>query len=444
MLRRYNEMMASWRPLLLVFGTVACGAADDPEGTTPPDTRPVAPTMNEARDIVDTQLDISIAALRGSATITFGPSDQDGASLKTRGLTVDSVRDDRGDLLFEIVDGRLDVGLGASTEERHITVDYGFAVQNAFDGLLAGGMTLIWPYYCENLFPCHTEPSDGTRFGLTLRDAPELTVFPTVVPAEAPPYMIAWASGDYTKLDLGSTERGTAIAAWHLPNSAAAATTGTANLRAAFDYYERTLGPYPFGAEAGSVEVVWGTGAIGGMEHHPFWHVSSSSMGDASVHVHEAAHGWFGNGVRIACWEDFVLSEGTVSYLTARAIAAVTGSADAVWSNYQARLDNAMAAPTTLKVAWPQSCGAVDILDDGLFSSIPYMKGAFFFRALEARVGVVELDKALRRFTDERVGTAAGMQDLLDTILSVTGYDPSACAEAWLRSEAVPLQTSCP
>ena len=441
--------MASWRPALLLLLS-SCGGSevpgppqDEPPITQPP---PIAPTRNDARDIVDTQLDISIAALQGSATITFGPSDSDGASLKTGGLTVDAVRDERGDVLFEIVDGRLDVGLGASKEERNVTVDYRFAVQNAFDGLLVGGTTLIWPYYCENLFPCHTEPSDGTRFGLTLRDTPEnaVTVHPALVPAQAPPYMIAWASGDYTKLDLGTTAQGTAIAAWHLPQSATAATAGTANLRAAFDYFEQMLGPYPYGPEAGSVEVVWGVGALGGMEHHPFWHVSSSSMGDESVHVHEAAHGWFGNGVRIACWEDFVLSEGTVSYLTARAVAAITGSADAVWSSYQARLDNAMAASETLKIAWPPSCGAVDILDDGLFSSIPYMKGAFFFRALEERVGAAALDEALRRFTDERVGTAAGMQDLLDTIARVTSYDPTACAEAWLRSEAVPMATSCP
>ncbi|HZO17100.1 MAG TPA: hypothetical protein VFB62_27675, partial [Polyangiaceae bacterium] len=222
--------MARCRPALLALLLLlaACGGSDDqdtpPVQTPPIQTPPVEPTANEARDIVDTQLDISIAALTGSATITFAPSESDGASLKTRGLTVEGVRDERGELLYEIVDGRLDVGLGASKEERNITVDYRFTVQNAFEGLLPGGTTLIWPYYCENLFPCHTEPSDGTRFGLTVNDTPAntVTVYPTIVPAQAPPYMIAWASGDYTKIDLGTTLGGTSIAVWHLPQSAAA------------------------------------------------------------------------------------------------------------------------------------------------------------------------------------------------------------------------------
>ena len=49
------------------------------------------------------------------------------------------------------------------------------------------------------------------------------------------------------------------------------------------------------------------------MEHHPFVHIGSVAIGDEETNVHESAHGWFGDGIRIACWEDFVLSEGTVS-----------------------------------------------------------------------------------------------------------------------------------
>jgi aminopeptidase N len=41
-------------------------------------------------------------------------------------------------------------------------------------------------------------------------------------------------------------------------------------------------------------------------------------MGREVDQVHEAAHGWFGDGVRLRCWEDFVLSEGTASHLDAR------------------------------------------------------------------------------------------------------------------------------
>ena len=34
--------------------------------------------------------------------------------------------------------------------------------------------------------------------------------------------------------------------------------------------------------------------------------------------------------------------------------------------------------------AWPETCGAVDLLSDGLFSNIVYMKGAFFWKEVAA------------------------------------------------------------
>ena len=54
------------------------------------------------------------------------------------------------------------------------------------------------------------------------------------------------------------------------------------------------------------------------MEHHPQWHVDDSSFGSQETQAHEASHGWYGDGIRLACWEDFVLSEGTVTYLAGR------------------------------------------------------------------------------------------------------------------------------
>ena len=97
-----------------------------------------------------------------------------------------------------------------------------------------------------------------------------------------------------------------------------------------------------------------------------------------------------------------------------------------------------------LQVAWPDSCGVVDVLRDRLFGDIPYLKGAFFLRALERRIGADVLDASLRRFYGSRVGQAAGMRDLLDTVSTVAGYDPTACADAWLRSDVVPASDRCP
>ena len=82
--------------------------------------------------------------------------------------------------------------------------------------------------------------------------------------------------------------------------------------------------------------------------------------------MHEAAHGWFGDGIRIACWEDFVLSEGTATYLAGRALDVVAPTVGAaVWAGYASDLAG---IPGT-DVVWPQSCGAIDIIEDDLFTT---------------------------------------------------------------------------
>ena len=69
--------------------------------------------------------------------------------------------------------------------------------------------------------------------------------------------------------------------------------------------------------------------------------------------------------MRIACWEDFVLSEGTVTYLAARAIEAVDARVDAA-----ERDRNVWARDVNLKV-W------LAILGAGLSIAIGFIVRAF-------------------------------------------------------------------
>jgi aminopeptidase N len=211
-----------------------------------------------------------------------------------------------------------------------------------------------------------------------------------------------------------------------------------------FNWYENNLGPYRFGPKAGGVSVAWGAGALGGMEHHPYWHVASSAMGDEETHAHEAAHGWYGDGIRIACWEDFVLSEGTVTYLSARSLTAV-GSP--VGQQILDGLASELATdiPATDPV-WPEGCNSIDIIDDNLFTRAPYVRGALFYDAVAGRVagGVEALDLVLKKFYEEHQSTPARMADMLTMIREETGFDPTACANLWLRSTTKPTPGECP
>jgi hypothetical protein len=249
------------------------------------------------------------------------------------------------------------------------------------------------------------------------------------------------------------TTKGTKVSTWYLndvADNAADATSGTAHLRDVFDFYEKTYGDYSFGTEVGSVSANWGPGDYGGMEHHPFWHVGSGSMYSEEVHAHEAAHGWYGDGVRIQCWEDFVMSEGTATYLAARSLG--TLGVD-LWADYGCELQavcDADASNGPNAIALPDTCDKIDILNDNLWSDVPYMKGAFFYKAVADAIGVEVLDGALSDFYKAHVGKQARMQNLIDFIKTKTDADGAAAVDLaetkWLLTLACPAEAStlCP
>jgi Peptidase family M1 domain len=377
------------------------------------------------REIVDEKLAFDVAAHAGTASIAFGPGGP--AWLDVGDLTIDRVS-----VPFTARGNRIELSVHG---DKRVDIAFHWHDHEQFDGASANGYTFVWPYYCGNLFPCHSNPADGAAFSVEVTGvARGKTAVYAMSIAEAPAYQVAWAIDAYTELPLGATRAGTQLAVWYRPGERETAQAGTAHLRAAFDWLETTLGRYRFGAKAGSVSVSWPEGALGGMEHHPRWHVASAILGDPLAHVHEAAHGWFGDGVRIACWEDFVLSEGTVSYLAARALEVVAPDVGAAaWAKYQA--EAAMLSEGAL--VWPRSCGRVDILKDHLFNNAPYSRGALFYRAIAHHVGADALDRVLAKFYAEHAGKPARMADMLDAIRAA-GFDPAACARAWLEDTAVP------
>jgi len=403
-----------------------------------------AATLGGHRDILETALQIDLDSNRGIATITLGaaPTAETAVTeLEVGSLTIESVTLDGAPLRYVRRSDALVMEAPASREPIAITIEYGFSYQGTFDGW-SSDFTYTWPRSCGNLFPCRSDPSEGSKFRLDLTGATSTLIYASEIASEGPAYMLAWAHGDYERLDLGVTSAGTSVGMWYLPGGSTAAEAGGRVLIQAFDWLEQQIGTYRFGADVGAVAVPWPRSATGGIEHHPYWHVAVESMGAVDVQIHEAAHGWFGNGVRLRCWEDFVLSEGTASYLTALILDELVGGQTTltVWRQYEAMLHER--PPANNRVAWPQSCGLVDVLD--LYSPVVYAKGAFFYRAVEARVGRAEMVRALAAFYDRFAGDSAGMQDMLDVIAEITGYDPQRCAERWLGSIDVPVFEPCP
>lgn len=316
---------------------LSCSTGDPSRG--PPDRDDhTAGAPAAAQDIQTTDLALDLGALTGQATLVVVPS-AGKVTLDVAGIAVSKVTVDGREIEAEVTRGKLTIPAPGPPDPVTVIVDYTFPARTpfTFDGWMpALGVSFVWPYFCSNLFPCNPSMEDGVTFTMRVVGVEDglIAVYPTSTHGDGPAYMPAVAVGDYTQLELGTTTAGTRLSAWYLPggNALADATKGTAHLVGAFDYFEQTYGPYHFGPEAGSVEVDWGADSWGGMEHHPFFHVGKFDFNDEEAQVHEAGHGWFGDGVRIACWEDFVLSEGTTTYIAARALEQVGGPNE--WDYY--------------------------------------------------------------------------------------------------------------
>lgn len=400
------------------------------------------------QDILTTDLALDLAALTGTAKVVVQPaSDATGVALEVKGLTLSDVKVDGAAVQADVVDGVANVPVADPASPVTVEVAYSFPArpQTGFDGWMPdSGVTFLWPYFCSNLFPCNPYPDDGVTFTMDVKGAgPTLTaIYPKTTTSDAPSYMPAVAVGEFTKLELGQTTAGTTLSAWYLPGPTAEADAmaGTSHLLAVFDFYETAYGPYSFGKEAGSVAANWGEGAYGGMEHHPFWHVGKDDFATEEVHAHEAAHGWFGDGVRIACWEDFVLSEGTVTYLAAHALERVQGPD--LWPAYVDSLDAICTGGDVNTVALPSTCNEIDLLNDDLWSLVPYIKGACFYEDVGDLIGQGLLDEALADFYQAHVGKPARMRDMIDLIESKAKPADKDKIEAlvtdWLLTEACP------
>lgn len=431
----------------LEAGADATPSVDGPDAASDALLAP-EPASDLARDVESTRLELDITARTGKATIRVAPSPMSGLSFEIGDLDIKTVTLDSSALKFSIADNsvsggalkkrRLDIGVPTGTAPAEVVITYVFAAHTAFDGWMpATGLSFLWPYFCSNLFPCHSSPADGSTFELKVSGVPagKTAVYPSTIPFDAPTYMPAIAIGDFSYTKLGATSKGTEVGYYALPGEAdGGVVAATSKLVDIFNWYETTLGAYRFGGKVAALDAKWGPGAFGGMEHHPYFHVASGAFGDENVHAHEAAHGWFGNAVRIKCWEDFVLSEGTVTYLAARATEVVRGTwaSDLVWADYRSQLDKGVKNGDTK--AWPQTCNAIDMLKDPLWSNIPYMKGAFFYRKIAVQVGATKLDQILAKFYQAYQGKAASMSDMLALIKTESGFDPAALADKYLKT----------
>jgi len=425
---------------------VACSGSPVPKG--PVSAAPLPP----GQDLIEATLALDLDTFEGEGRFRLRPDPLTGeVGLATSGIELLAVTLDGDPAPPPAPGDDLRLRPASTGEPVEIEAQWLFPERSlrTADGWMADardGASLIWPHHCPRLFPCAPSPAEGARFTLDARSDHGVVLAPGELGAEAPAYQLGVARGDYTRIDLGQSDGGVDVFAWHLPARGAAARRGTGSLVAALSFLERTLGPYPYGSALHTVEVDWGRWSWGGIEHHPMVHVATFSFSDPEVQVHEAAHAWTGDHLRIACWEDLVLSEGTTTWLAARALAAADGTD--LWPLYVDEfLVPLCADPEFDTVTLPdQTCGQIDLTTHPLGGGAPYFKGACFFEEVGDLLGPARLEAAVGRFVRARGGGAARMQDLIDhladeaTAAERPGLD--AAVQDWLRAPRCPADAA--
>ena len=416
-------------------GEDAAPDVGDDAADAAPDGGDSGPAPAEEDDTLHTALQLNLDDGTGVATLRLH-DDGDGITwLDVPSADVVVERAD-GTPITVMVDPENDHRIGVPMAEtiEELTFRYTFGTDLAgegWDGEL--GFSILWPTFCGALFPCDPSPADGTTFEAEIEYTGDRTVvFPERIDFQTPAYAFGIAALDLEKVILGATEAGTSVAMWIPPDASDEVRNGPSNLVTHMNFLEETYGPYPYGGEVGSVFVADNDDMIGGMEHHPYWHVVEGLFADPVVHSHEATHGWFGNGVRIACWEDLVLSEGVAQYMTARAFSS-TGGDEAMNAQFEFYLfltDMLLDDDRPDFAAWrPDSCDqAIE------FDWVPYFKGPLFFHAIAQRTSFEQVDAALASFFEAHKGTAKRLQDLIDHIERELEIDVTEEVDGWLLS----------
>ncbi|MEZ4389952.1 MAG: M1 family aminopeptidase [Polyangiales bacterium] len=327
---------------------------------------------------------------------------------------------------------------GALLQSRTVTVGdfvtYGGLIAARPNGVGEGiFLSLDWPMRGRRWLPMRDHPRDGVMVAMRATFPSALTVLSNGRRGEVtdnadgtrtwryecltqmPSYDIHVSAYEGWTEGAGVAPASGAALRWYTYRQHASRADGIfGDVPAALDYFAANFGPFRW-EQAGFAEVpIFG----GGMEHATIVSMDESlyapdgAATSRQTAVHELAHHWSGNLVRIGSWNDFWLSEGFTEYLTARFITEHDGAAAgrAVWDNFLGRATNAEMRLTRVRHPVRPPDPEVDPLS--IFDQVSYQRGAWTLRMIERRVGTANLTEFLRGWFTRHAERAVFTADL--------------------------------
>ncbi|MFC4455868.1 M1 family metallopeptidase [Deinococcus sonorensis] len=144
------------------------------------------------------------------------------------------------------------------------------------------------------------------------------------------------------------------------------------------------------------------------------------------VAVHELAHQWFGDTVRLADWSDVWLNEGFATYAELLWTEQQGGNVPALVQSWYSSVQRA--APRPLVATRPEQ----------LFDASSYLRGALTLQALRLAVGDDPFRRVLQTWVQRYGGQSAGTADFLRLVQQVAGEPGAAAIRPWVEQAALP------
>jgi len=256
-----------------------------------------------------------------------------------------------------------------------------------------------------------------------------------------PSYLIALAVGDL-KYHAFSSRTGVYCEPELMPSCI----YEFADLPRMFNAAERLYGKYQW--EQYNLLILPYSFPFGGMENPMLTFVNPTIItGDrslVSVIAHELAHSWSGNLVTNTTWNDFWLNEGFTVYFENRVMEKLYGKeiADILALVEFQELENELDQIKNSK--YPEDSKLYLNLenrnpDDGM-TSVAYVKGAFFLKTLEEKVGRKQLDAFLKNyfqnFAFKTINSRIFVDYLNENLLSKNGIQFNT--DEWIYKTGLP------
>ena len=259
-------------------------------------------------------------------------------------------------------------------------------------------------------------------------------------------YAIAINVGPYEKAEAMHTSRfgnHFPIEFWYLPGEEKQAKALLQEMVQTVDFFEATVGPYPFGDEkVGVVE----TPHLG-MEHQTINaygnKYKAAPYGYDWLFNHEFAHEWFGNQLTNSDWDDMWLHEGFGSYMQPLSVQWMGGDMAYNASLFEQRQRILNKHP----VVWGKSRTEHEVYDDEKGSGIDiYMKGSWILHTLRGMMGDEPFFRSVRRLVYGRPDPMPGnfqprfgsTQEFQDIVSQEAGRDMKWFFDVYLRQAALP------